>query len=94
MPDYTIDLRRRGVEGRVVLEVDLDRRGRISDLRVRSSEDPELSEAALEAVRTWQFDSARRGFESTTYSFSADNDLLSGIETASSSFFIAEELIE
>ena len=69
MPDYEADLRRRGVEGRVILEIDLDRRGRISDLRVRSSEDPELSEAALEAVNRWQFDPARRGLESTTYSF-------------------------
>lgn len=69
MPDYTADLRRRGIEGRVVLEVDLDRRGRIADLRVRSSENPELSGPALEAVGRWRFDPARRGFESTEYSF-------------------------
>ncbi len=69
MPDYTADLRRRGVEGRVVLEVDLDRRGRIADLRVRSSEDAELSTQALDAIGRWRFDPARRGFESTEYSF-------------------------
>ena len=69
MPDYTPDLRRRGVEGRVVLEVDLDRRGRIANIGVRSSEDPELSTQALDAVGRWRFDSARRGFESTEYSF-------------------------
>ncbi len=69
MPDYTAELRRRGVEGRVVVEVDLDRRGRIADLRVRSSEDPELSASALDAVGRWRFDPARRGFESTEYSF-------------------------
>jgi len=69
MPDYAADLRRRGIEGRVVLEVDLDRRGRIANLRVRSSENPELSGPALEAVGRWRFDPARRGFESTEYSF-------------------------
>ncbi len=69
MPDYAPDLRRRGVEGRVVVEVDLDRRGRIADLRILSSEDPELSALAVDALGRWLFDPARRGFESTEYSF-------------------------
>ena len=69
MPDYTDDLRRRGVEGRVVVEIGLDRRGRISDLRVVSSDNEELSGAVVDAVSLWRFDPARRGFESTAYSF-------------------------
>ena len=69
MPDYSADLRRRGIAGRVVLEVDLDRRGRIADVRIRRSEDPDLSAAALDAVGRWRFEPARRGFESTEYSF-------------------------
>ena len=68
-PEYSADLRRAGVEGRVVLEIDVDRRGRITDLRVRSSDDSQLTTVSLDAVNRWVFDPARRGIESTTYSF-------------------------
>ena len=68
-PDYSADLRREGVEGRVILEIDVNRRGRITDLRVRSSDHPELATATVDAVSRWVFDPARRGNESTEYSF-------------------------
>ena len=69
MPAYTAEMRRRGLEGRVVLAIELDRRGRIADISVQASDDGELAQASLDAVRRWRFEPARRGFESTAYSF-------------------------
>ncbi len=69
MPDYTADLRRRGTEGRIVLEVDLDRKGKVSDVTVRSSTIHPLDDASVEAVRGWVFQPARRNNESIPFSF-------------------------
>ena len=69
LPDYAAGLRRRGVEGRIVLELDLDRRGRIEDVRVLRSDVRELNEATLAAVREWVFQPARRRNESISFSF-------------------------
>ena len=69
LPEYPAALRRRGVEGRIVLELDLDRRGRIEDVRVLRSDIRELNEATLAALREWVFQPARRRSESISFSF-------------------------
>jgi TonB family protein len=69
LPDYPADLRRRGVEGRIVLEIDLDRRGRTEDVRVLRSDIRELNDASVAAVREWVFQPARRRNESISFSF-------------------------
>jgi TonB family protein len=69
LPDYVPDLRRRRIQGQVVFEVDLDRQGRVSATRVRSSDDAMLSAAADAAVRRWRFDPARESEESVPFSF-------------------------
>ena len=69
LPEYPAALRRRGVEGRIVLELDLDRRGRIEDVRVLRSDIRELNEATLAALREWVFQPARRRNESISFSF-------------------------
>ena len=69
LPDYPAGLRRRGIEGRIVLELDLNRRGRIKNVRVLRSDIRELNEATLAAVREWVFEPARRRNESISFSF-------------------------
>ncbi len=59
LPDYPPRARARRIEGQVMLEVILDREGRIEDdVRVLRSI-PELDDAAIAAVRQWRFRPAR-----------------------------------
>jgi protein TonB len=63
-PEYPSVARRRGYEGTVVLEVFVDREGRVLDLSLfQSSGHNVLDRAAMQAVRGWLFEPARRGEE-------------------------------
>ena len=60
-PVYPEELRRQRIGGRVLLRVTIGPDGRVADAAVsRSSGEPLLDEAALTAVRTWQFVPAQR----------------------------------
>ena len=59
-PDYTEEARRRRVEGEVVLEVIVLADGSVGDIQVLSSLGYGLDEAAIRAMRAWQFVPARR----------------------------------
>ncbi len=55
-PDYPKLARRRGWQGTVVLEVDVDRDGRVQAVRVQAgSSHSLLDREAMEAVRKWRF---------------------------------------
>jgi TonB family protein len=54
-PDYTDEARRRGVNGEVVLEVVVQRDGRVGDIRVIQGLGGGLDRRAIEAVRQWRF---------------------------------------
>ncbi len=58
-PVYPESLKSRGVEGTVTISAVIDELGRVTEPRVISSPDAELSQAALEVVATWQFLPAR-----------------------------------
>jgi TonB family protein len=58
--DYTDDARRRGIEGEVVLEIVVTRDGRVGNVRVVGGPDRGLNERAVQAVRQWRFEPARR----------------------------------
>lgn len=61
-PVYPPLARRRGLEGAVILEVRVSVQGRASDISVKeSSGHALLDEAALKAVRDWEFEPARVG---------------------------------
>jgi protein TonB len=61
-PDYPAAARRRGIEGRVVIEVTVGTDGAPTAVRIaESSGHRELDEAAAEAVWSWRFLPARRG---------------------------------
>ncbi len=59
-PDYTEEARRRRIEGEVVLEVIVLADGSVGDIQVLSSLGYGLDEAAILAMRAWQFVPARR----------------------------------
>lgn len=62
LPEYPLAARRRGYEGTVILNVLVDREGRVKDLSVfQSSQHRALDGAALEAVKNWVFGPAMRG---------------------------------
>ena len=60
-PRYPESARRRGIEGTVLLKMRITAQGRVEDVQVvRSAGYPELDESAMEAVRRWRFEPARR----------------------------------
>ncbi len=61
LPRYPTAARRRGLEGRVVLSVFVGSDGRARSVNVRTaSPHPILDEAAVETLRRWRFEPARR----------------------------------
>ena len=64
-PRYPRTARRRGYEGAVLLEVLVNREGKVKELRIfRSSGYPVLDKAALSSVKKWIFEPGKRGDES------------------------------
>jgi protein TonB len=59
-PVYPAIARAANVEGSVVLVVDIDAGGKVSDARVVRSV-PLLDQAALNAVKQWEYSPMRRG---------------------------------
>lgn len=60
-PPYPADAYRLGKQGRVLLEVQVTTQGMVESLRIiESSGDASLDRSALETVRTWRFEPARR----------------------------------
>ncbi|MBN1101911.1 MAG: energy transducer TonB [Deltaproteobacteria bacterium] len=63
-PEYPEVARRRGYEGTVMLDLLVNREGRVSDVRLsRSCGFPLLDRAAMTAVKGWFFEPATRGAE-------------------------------
>jgi protein TonB len=63
-PSYPAAPRRLGIQGTTMLRVQVLADGRIGDVRVQESAGhPELDDAAVDAVRRWRFEPARRGAE-------------------------------
>ena len=63
-PRYPESARRQRVEGTVLLKMRITEQGHVEDVQVeRSAGHPELDESAMEAVRRWRFEPARRNGE-------------------------------
>ena len=59
-PTYPEIAKKARIQGSVILEIIVDRHGRVADARVLRGVPLGCSEAALEAVRTWRYRPARR----------------------------------
>lgn len=62
-PKYSEDYRRARISGLVIVEAAVSAAGVVENVRVLKSCAPDLDMAALEAVRQWTFEPARRGGE-------------------------------
>ena len=61
-PRYPESARRQGIEGTIVLKIYVSDKGRVEDILVeRSAGHQDLDLAAVEAVKKWRFEPARRG---------------------------------
>ena len=61
-PRYPESARRQGVEGTVLLKVRVTEQGRVEAVQLeRSTGHQDLDQSAIEAVRRWHFEPARRG---------------------------------
>ena len=66
-PRYPDSARREGIEGETLLRFQVLTNGRVASVSVaRSAGHTDLDRAAMEAVRTWLFEPARRGKEAVT----------------------------
>jgi protein TonB len=64
VPLYPRVARRRGYEGKVILEVLVNEEGRVEDLRIfQSSGYKVLDRSAMKSVQSWLFEPGRRGDE-------------------------------
>jgi TonB family protein len=59
-PDYTDEARRRGIEGDVVLEIIVRADGSVGSVKMLQGLGYGLDQRAVEAVRQWRFNAARR----------------------------------
>jgi protein TonB len=63
-PHYPEAARREGAEGVVTLRFEVLTSGKVGTVQVqRSTGRPDLDRAAMEAIKTWLFEPARRGKE-------------------------------
>jgi protein TonB len=66
-PRYPDSARREGIEGEALLRFQVLATGRVGTITVaRSAGHPDLDRAAVDAVKTWLFEPARRGQEAVT----------------------------
>lgn len=64
LPRYPESARRKGIQGITEIKIHVLSDGSVAEVVVaRSAGHPELDEAALEAVKRWRFEPARRGAE-------------------------------
>ena len=59
-PDYTADARRRGIEGKVYLKLEVLLDGKTNNIRVTKGLDQELDQSAVEIVAHWRFQPATK----------------------------------
>jgi protein TonB len=59
-PDYSEEARKAKFQGNVILTLIVDQQGRARDIHVSRSLGMGLDEKALETVRTWRFEPARK----------------------------------
>lgn len=62
-PEYSVEARKEGVEGMVIISLIVNKFGQPTDVKIVSPVGYGLDEKAMESVKTWKFEPARRGTE-------------------------------
>lgn len=58
MPKYPDGATKRGVKGRAVAEVNIDKQGNLIDVRVLEAPDQEIEQSVIRAIKQWKFSPA------------------------------------
>ena len=66
-PEYPEKARRRGIQGTVVLAIAINTNGGIDKVQVVRRLDPDLDQAAVDAVRQWRFAPAEKDGEAMPF---------------------------
>jgi TonB family protein len=66
-PDYPDDAKKKGIEGTVLLGIIIDDHGRVADVSLLRSV-PGIDQAAIDAVKEWQYAAATYGSRPIPYS--------------------------
>lgn len=53
--EYTADAKKLGIEGLIIVELDIDENGKVTRVRLRKSLHESLDRAVLDAIRSWTF---------------------------------------
>jgi protein TonB len=53
--EYTTDAKQLGVEGLIIVELDIDENGKVTRVRLRQKLHESLDRAVMEAIKTWKF---------------------------------------
>jgi TonB family protein len=59
-PDYAEALRKKGVAGRVVAQVDVGADGKVRNATIVTSQAPEMNTVTIEALKRWSFNTSNR----------------------------------
>ncbi|MBN1403158.1 MAG: energy transducer TonB [Opitutales bacterium] len=65
-PQYPLDLRQAGINGKVEVEFLVDPRGNVRNVKIISSTNPGFDESVLRAVRTWRFEPGKKNGKKVT----------------------------
>lgn len=60
-PEYPLELKKEGATGQVIVDFIVGETGEVLFAAAVASTDPRFNASAVQAVRTWRFDPARRG---------------------------------
>lgn len=63
MPEYPERSIKQGMKGRAVAQVDIDKGGNLTQVRVIETPDQHIEQAVIQAIKQWKFDSAFAGEE-------------------------------
>lgn len=62
-PEYSVEARKEGVEGMVIIGLVVDKFGQPTDVKIVSPVGYGLDEKAIESIKTWRFEPARKAGE-------------------------------
>ncbi|HVN82708.1 MAG TPA: energy transducer TonB [Terriglobia bacterium] len=79
-PAYPADAKKKHITGKVVLDVTVNEQGKVSATKTKESADPSLENAAIDAVKQWEFEPLKMDGKPTafittiTLNFALDKD--------------------
>lgn len=73
-PFYAEEIKKKGIEGTVILEVKTDKKGNIVDITVIKSVHPELDSAAESALKQWKYEPASKDGKPVSVVFTVSVD--------------------